>query len=100
MEKDSEDTRVTESVDCLLPNVGEVVGGSMRIMHYDELMAAFKREKMDPTPYEFFLDMRKYGAYPHGGYGLGVERILAWICDRFTVRECSLYPRFAGRCKP
>lgn len=100
MEKDKEDPRVTESVDCLLPNVGEVVGGSMRIMGYDDLVAAFKRENMDMTPYYWFLDMRKYGAYPHGGYGLGVERIIAWICDRFTVRECSLYPRFSGRCKP
>ena len=100
MPRDTEDPRVTLSVDCLLPNVGEVVGGSMRIDNYDELMAAFKREGLDPTPYYWFIDLRKYGTFPHGGYGLGLERILAWICNRFTVRDCSLYPRYTGRCKP
>lgn len=100
MAKNKEDPRVTESVDCLLPNVGEVVGGSMRIDNYDELMAAFKRENIDTDPYYWFIDLRKYGTFPHGGYGLGLERILAWICNRFTVRECSLYPRYTGRCRP
>lgn len=100
MEKCKDDPRVTESVDVLMPNVGEVTGGSMRISDYDELMAAFKRENMDPAPYYWFSDVRKFGAFPHGGYGLGTERILAWLCDRFTVRDCSLYPRFPGRCAP
>lgn len=100
MQKDPEDLRVTESVDLLMPNVGEVTGGSMRIKDYDELMAAIKREGLDADSYAFLTDQRKYGTSPHGGYGLGTERILAWLCDRFTVRDCSLYPRFTGRCKP
>lgn len=100
MSKDPEDPRVTLSVDCLMPNVGEVIGGSMRIDSYEELMAAFKREQIDPSAYYWFIDLRKYGSFPHGGYGLGLERILAWICNRFTVRECTLYPRYTGRCKP
>lgn len=100
MKKCPDDPRLTESVDVLMPNVGEVTGGSMRIDDFDELQEAFKREKIDPTPYYWFNDLRRYGTFPHGGYGLGTERILAWILDRYTVRDCSLYPRFSGRCKP
>ena len=78
----------------------------------DELLAGYKREGIDPTPYYWFTDQRKYGTCEHGGYGLGVEvrlvvivhlgcglttqlfqRFLAWLADRYTVRECSLYPR-------
>ncbi|WRT69492.1 asparagine-tRNA ligase [Kwoniella shivajii] len=90
----------TESVDVLMPNVGEVVGGSMRITDYDTLMAAYKREGIPSDPYYWFTDQRKYGTTEHGGYGLGVERFLAWLLNRWTVRECSLYPRWMGRATP
>lgn len=100
MKKCADDPRVTESVDVLMPNVGEITGGSMRIDDFDELEAAIKREGLDSKAYYWFTDLRKYGTCPHGGYGLGTERILAWLCDRFTVRDCSLYPRFTGRCTP
>ncbi|KAG8924847.1 putative asparagine--tRNA ligase, cytoplasmic [Tulasnella sp. 419] len=100
MKKIKGDEGFTESVDLLMPNVGEIVGGSMRISDMDELLEGYKREGIDPAPYYWFTDQRKYGTCEHGGYGLGVERLLAWLCDRYTVRECSLYPRWPGRATP
>lgn len=97
MKRTDGDSTLTDSFDLLLPGVGEVVGGSLRMTNYDELMQAFKDNGIDPAPYYWYTDLRKYGSCPHGGYGIGMERLIKAI--RFAqgqpilhVRDACLYP--------
>lgn len=101
MKKDIDDQDITESVDLLMPGVGEVVGGSMRETDPDELLHMCEQFGIDPKPLDWYVDLRRYGGGCHsGGYGLGIERFIAWLLDLETVREVPTFPRYPGHIYP
>lgn len=87
--------------DLLAPEgYGEIIGGSQRNDDYDSLVQRIKEENLPLDTYEWFLDLRKYGSVPHSGFGLGVERALAWICKLPHIRESIPFPRMLYRLYP
>ncbi len=98
MKPDPRDNRVVLNFDCLAPEgYGEIIGGSMREESYDALLNRIHDEGYDPADYGWYLDLRKYGSVPHGGFGLGVERTVAWMAGIKHVRETIAYPRMMGK---
>jgi len=101
MKVDGQDERVVRNFDLLAPEgFGEIIGGSQR---EDDLAALERRIEQEHLPreaYEWYLDLRRYGSVPHGGFGLGVERTLAWLCGLTHVRETIPFPRMMGKMYP
>ena len=100
MRKDAKNPTLTESVDLLLPGVGEVLGGSTREGDYKTLIKGFEREGLDTKTYQWYLDLRKYGTCHSGGFGFGVERYLCWLFGQDNIRKVVLYPRTCTTCYP
>ncbi len=101
MRQDRENEKVVECFDMLAPQgFGEIIGGSAREEDYDRLVERMKQEHLPQEDYEWYLDLRRYGSVPHGGFGLGVERTLAWICGIKHIREAIPYPRMMGKFYP
>ncbi|MFQ5413599.1 MAG: asparagine--tRNA ligase [Phycisphaerae bacterium] len=101
MRQDRGDDRIVENFDLLAPEgFGEIIGGSAREEDYDRLLARIHADGLPQDAYEWYLDLRRYGSVPHGGFGLGVERTVAWICGLKHIRETIPYPRMIGKIYP
>jgi asparaginyl-tRNA synthetase len=101
MQPDPERPEVVLGVDVLAPEgYGEIVGGGQRIHDLDLLLRRIEEHNLPKEAFDWYIDLRKYGAVPHGGFGMGVERCVAWICGLEHVRETIPFPRMLYRTRP
>ncbi len=101
MEPDPERPEVCRSVDLLAPEgYGEITGGSERMADVDKLVAGIKAHDLPMDAYDWYIDLRKYGSVVHSGFGLGLERTVAWICGTAHLREVIAFPRTLGSMRP
>ncbi len=101
MKQNADDPRTVLNNDCLAPEgYGEIIGGSQREDDHDLLLARIREQRLPEAAYGWYLDLRKYGTFVHSGFGLGVERTVAWICGVPHIRECIAFPRMMYRLYP
>ena len=93
------DGKTVAAVDCLVPGVGEITGGSQREDNYDILKARIEELGMNPEDYGFYMDLRKYGSCRHAGFGLGFERIVMYMTGIGNIRDSIPFPRTVGNCE-
>jgi len=101
MQPDPDRPEVSRSVDFLAPEgYGEIIGGGQRIDDHDLLLRRIEAHKLPKEAFEWYLDLRRYGSVPHAGFGMGIERVVAWICGLEHLREAIPYPRMLHRLSP
>ncbi len=101
MKKDPQNPKVARCMDVLAPEgYGEIIGGGQREDNLDLLLAEIEKHELNKSDLEWFLDLRRYGSVPHAGFGLGVERTVAWICGLHHVRETIPFARTLDRLAP
>jgi asparaginyl-tRNA synthetase len=101
MKENPADPRTVLNNDCLAPEgYGEIIGGSQREDDYDKLLARIHQQGLDPEAYRWYLDLRRYGTFVHSGFGLGIERTVAWIAGIPHIREAIAFPRQIHRLYP
>ena len=101
MKRDPENEKVVLGMDILAPEgYGEIIGGSEREININTLLDRIKEEGLNQSDYEWFLDLRRYGSVPHSGFGMGLERVVAWICGISHIRETVPFARTMTRIHP
>jgi asparaginyl-tRNA synthetase len=101
MEPEADRPEVCRSADLLAPEgYGEIIGGSERMSDPDKLLAAIEHHNLPRPAYAWYLDLRRFGSVPHSGFGLGVERMVAWLCGLEHIRETIAFPRMLNRLYP
>ncbi len=101
MKQDQENSKLSLSMDVLAPEgYGEIIGGGQREENIDVLLKKMDEHGLNPDDFKWYLDLRKYGAVPHAGFGMGIERMLLWICGLDHVRETIPFPRMLYRITP
>jgi asparaginyl-tRNA synthetase len=101
MKPDPARPEVALGVDFLAPEgYGEIIGGGQRIDDYDLLLQRIREHNLPQEAFEWYLDLRRYGSVPHGGFGMGIERVVSWICKLDHLREAIPYPRMLYRLYP
>src|SRR5262249_27440689 len=101
MEPDPKRPEVALCVDVLAPEgYGEIIGGSQRIGSYEKLLQRIREHQLPEESFKWYLDLRKYGGVPHSGFGMGIERAVAWICGLEHVRETIPFARTLNRIYP
>lgn len=97
--KQNPDGKTVAAMDCLVPGIGEIIGGSQREEDYDKLLTRMKELHMDLSQYDFYLDLRKYGTSRHAGFGLGFERCVMYLTGMQNIRDVLPFPRTVGNCE-
>ncbi len=101
MQPDPKDPTKALCVDVLAPEgYGEIIGGSQRVDDYDLLKSRIESHNLPMAAFQWYLDLRKYGSVPHSGFGMGIERCVAWICGLEHVRETIPFARTLNRIYP
>ena len=95
----NEDGKTVAAVDCLVPGIGEIIGGSQREDDYDKLLARIKELGLNEEDYGFYLDLRKYGSARHAGFGLGFERCVMYLTGMGNIRDVIPFPRTVNNCE-
>ncbi len=97
--KMNEDGKTVAAMDCLVPGIGEIIGGSQREDDYDKLVARMEELGLNAEDYDFYLDLRKYGTARHAGFGLGFERCVMYLTGMSNIRDVLPFPRTVGTCE-
>ena len=95
----NEDGKTVAAMDCLVPGIGEIIGGSQREDDYDKLLERINELGLNKEDYDFYLDLRKYGTARHAGFGLGFERCVMYLTGMGNIRDVLQFPRTVGNCE-